>query len=207
MTPDKSDSSDNVVPHAKCVAINPVDLALVALHLADRSNLPCSIAARQMFPQALQLLTDAAKFITDSKGPPRLEHLSHEEAAQAMPASRVLIVEPAEKGKAVVISDRGTEGGFSFAEAIKGESAPLGQIWKSRQALEQGIKRLSTNGQLKGGDIERWLRERKLSAMDLDLIARAVKVERCGKLDENDPTLTLPKLIETIPKRARRQSS
>jgi len=168
-----------------------MELTLVALHLAasEGSYLPQSARlkvgeTRAKFPDALQLLADAEKFISEGNKSRPLGDLSHNEAA--------------------AIFDIPNKATWTFQEATEGKAAPLSRLWKSRQGLEQAINRFATKSEL--GLAQKaavWLKTRTLTESDLDLIVRACKVERCGRLDQKDSASTRAEIIETIPQRKR----
>jgi hypothetical protein len=94
---------------------------------------------------------------------------------------------------------------LSFSQATA-PGGPLRQLWKGRQGVEQAIKRLRKKGLIKPMIAAKWLKEGALSELDVSLLLRSLKLERCGALDEGDGQRTNAELCATIPPRPKTRS-
>ena len=118
-------------------AISPADLALIALQLAARSGQPTETC----FPDAHRLLVAAAHYLVEHKMPEN----TISEAAQKLFADQKIL-------------------SFDDATAAGG---PLAEHWKSRQALEQAIKRFERKKLLKSHEAKRMLEGRILGNREI----------------------------------------
>lgn len=166
-------------PESKNVAppnITPADLASIALQLASRSAIKLP---EYHFKPAFFLLSSAARYLENPK--------SIKERV-----SRVYGDSPPEQ--------------WTF-DAATSNGGPLCGLWKSRQGLEQAVKRLASKLRKDASfrdASKRWLAERKLTALDMSLLVRAVKMERCGELDAGDESRRTEEIISSIPRRKTR---